>query len=158
MGCWCCWCSAPDRCGCQAKKYREGDRNIDKKIHEAQKVLEQSKRKNYYKILGVKRSATDREIKKEYRKLALKFHPDKIKGEEEKKKAEETFRDIAEAYAVLSDAEVRAKYDRGEDVSGQAQQNGGGGFPGGFHFPGGFPGGGGGGGGNGQQFHFHFRL
>merc|ERR1712185_706320 len=115
-------------------------------------VLEQSKRKNYYKILGVKRSATDREIKKEYRKLALKYHPDKVK-EEEKKKAELIFRDIGEAYSVLSNEELRGKYDRGEDVSGQAQQNQGG-FPGGFHFPGGFPGGGGGGGG--QQFHFHF--
>ena len=129
--------------GDQAKKYREGDRGIDQKIHEAQKVLEQSKRKNYYKILGVKRNASDREIKKAYRVLALKHHPDKVK-EEEKKKSEEIFRDVAEAYGVLSSEELRPKYDRGEDVSGQAQNQNQGGFPGGF------PGG--------QQFHFHFRL
>ena len=74
---------------------------------------------------------------------------DKIQGsDEEKKKAEEVFRDIAEGYAVLHDKELRAKYDRGEDVSGQAQQQQQHGFPGGF--PGGF--------GGGQQFHFHFRL
>jgi len=127
----------------EAKKYREGDRGIDQKIHEAQKVLEQSKRKNYYKILGVKLNASDREIKKAYRVLALKHHPDKVK-EEEKKKSEEIFRDVAEAYGVLSSEELRPKYDRGEDVSGQAQNQNQGGFPGGF------PGG--------QQFHFHFRL
>ena len=137
----------------EAGRHRENDRAINQKIHEAQAVLEQSKKKNYYKILGVKRNASDREIKKAYRKLALTHHPDKIKSEkdEDKKKAEVIFRDIAEAYGILSDKELRGKYDRGEDVTGQAQQQGQQHFHG---FPGGFPGGFGGG----QQFHFNFRL
>ena len=101
----------------------------------------------------MKQNASDREIKKAYRKLALTLHPDKIKSEkdEDKKKAEVIFRDIAEAYGILSDKELRGKYDRGEDVTGQAQQQGQQHFHG---FPGGFPGGFGGG----QQFHFNFRL
>ena len=65
---------------------------------QAQAVLEQSKKKNYYKILGVKRNASDRDVKKAYRKLALTHHPDKIKqkGEEEQKAAEVIFRDMIE--------------------------------------------------------------
>ena len=55
--------------------------------------------KDYYKILGVSRKATDNEIKKAYRKMALKYHPDKNKAPD----AEEKFKDIAEAYEVLMD-------------------------------------------------------
>ncbi len=64
--------------------------------------------KNYYKILGLKRTATEAEIKKKYRKLAKKWHPDKNQGN---KKAEEKFKAIAEAYDVLSDATKRQKFD-----------------------------------------------
>jgi len=64
--------------------------------------------KDYYKILGVKKSASDEEIKKAYRKLAMKFHPDHTKGD---KTAEEKFKKISEAYAVLSDKEKRRQYD-----------------------------------------------
>jgi len=64
--------------------------------------------KDYYKILGVSRSASDDEIKKAYRKLALKFHPDKNKA----KDAEERFKAIAEAYEVLSDKKKRDVYDQ----------------------------------------------
>jgi curved DNA-binding protein len=63
---------------------------------------------DYYKILGVGRNATADEIKKAYRKLAMKFHPDHAKGD---KTAEERFKKISEAYAVLSDAEKRREYD-----------------------------------------------
>ncbi len=63
---------------------------------------------DYYKILGVKKTATDAEIKKAYRKLALKYHPDKTKGD---KAAEAKFKEISEAYAVLSDKEKRHQYD-----------------------------------------------
>ncbi len=63
---------------------------------------------DYYKVLGVERSASDDEIKKTYRKLAMKYHPDKTKGD---KVAEDKFKEISEAYAVLSDASKRKEYD-----------------------------------------------
>ncbi len=63
---------------------------------------------DYYKILGVSKDASKEDIKKAYRKLALKYHPDRTKGD---KKAEEKFKQISEAYAVLSDKEKRQQYD-----------------------------------------------
>ena len=66
--------------------------------------------KNYYEILGVSKEATDAEIKKVYRKLSLKYHPDK------NPQGEETFKEISEAYTILSDKNKRAKYDRGGDI------------------------------------------
>jgi curved DNA-binding protein len=64
--------------------------------------------KDYYKILGVGKNASEKDLKKAYRKLALKYHPDKNKGD---KAAEEKFKEINEAYAVLSDAGKRKQYD-----------------------------------------------
>ncbi|MDO9109823.1 MAG: DnaJ domain-containing protein, partial [Desulfatirhabdiaceae bacterium] len=63
---------------------------------------------DYYKALGVNKSATEDEIKKAYRKLAMKYHPDHAKGD---KAAEEKFKQVSEAYAVLSDKEKRQQYD-----------------------------------------------
>jgi curved DNA-binding protein len=63
---------------------------------------------DYYKILGLKKNASDAEIKKAYRKLAMKYHPDHTKGD---KSAEEKFKNISEAYAVLSDKDKRKEYD-----------------------------------------------
>ncbi len=63
---------------------------------------------NYYKELGVSKGSSPDEIKKAYRKLAMKYHPDRTKGD---KQAEEKFKRISEAYAVLSDPEKRKKYD-----------------------------------------------
>ena len=63
---------------------------------------------DYYDILGVNKNASDEEIKKSYRKLAMKYHPDHTKGD---KGAEERFKKISEAYAVLSDKEKRQEYD-----------------------------------------------
>ena len=68
-------------------------------------------RKDYYSILGVLKNATEKEIKKAYYKLSLKYHPDKNPNGEEK------FKEIAEAYAVLSDSERRRDYDAGGDGS-----------------------------------------
>ena len=66
-------------------------------------------RKDYYEILGVPRTATDEEIKKAYRRLALSYHPDRNQGDKE---AEEKFKEINEAYEVLGDAEKRQHFDR----------------------------------------------
>lgn len=68
-----------------------------------------STKRDYYEILGVSKGATQEEIKKAYRKVAIQFHPDKNQGDKE---AEEKFKEAAEAYEVLSDADKRAKYDR----------------------------------------------
>ncbi len=65
--------------------------------------------KDYYRILGVSRDATDEEIKKAYRRLALKYHPDRNPGNKE---AEEKFKEINEAYSCLSDPRKRAQYDQ----------------------------------------------
>lgn len=65
-------------------------------------------KKDYYEILGLKKSATADEIKKAYRKLAMKYHPDKNPGDTA---AEETFKEVNEAYSVLSDSEKRSQYD-----------------------------------------------
>ena len=97
-----------------------------------------SEKRDYYEVLGVSKDADAKEIKKAYRKLAMKYHPDKNPGD---KAAEEKFKEINEAYEVLSDEEKRSTYDRfGHDgVNGQAGFGGGQGF-GGFGGSGGFGG------------------
>lgn len=67
-------------------------------------------KRDYYEVLGVSRDATEEEIKKAYRKLARKYHPDA--NPDDPKKAEEKFKEISEAYEVLADKEKRARYDR----------------------------------------------
>lgn len=86
--------------------------------------------KDYYKLLGIERSASADEIKKAFRKLAQKYHPDKPDGDEAK------FKEINEAYTVLSDQKKRAQYDQfGQSFSGGGGPQGGQGF-GGFDFSG----------------------
>ncbi|HMQ00666.1 MAG TPA: DnaJ domain-containing protein, partial [Cyclobacteriaceae bacterium] len=75
-------------------------------------------KRDYYEILGVDRNASADEIKKAYRKIAIQYHPDK---NPDNKEAEEKFKEAAEAYEVLSNAEKRAQYDR----FGHARGNGG---------------------------------
>ncbi len=86
-------------------------------------------KRDYYEILGVERNASDEELKKAYRKLARQFHPDTHSGDEQKKTAEEKFKEINEAYAVLSDEEKRRRYDTFGHVDGSQGFDG---FQGGF--------------------------
>ncbi len=78
--------------------------------------------KDYYKTLGVSRSASEDEIKKAYRKLAMKYHPDRNPGNKE---AEDKFKEINEANEVLSDSKKRARYDQLGDSYSQFQEGGG---------------------------------
>ena len=91
-------------------------------------------KRDYYEVLGVDRKASADEIKQAYRKLALKWHPDRwvSASDAEKKTAEENFKEAAEAYSVLSDADKRARYDQ----FGFAGEQMGGGGAGGFDFGG----------------------
>src|SRR5256884_9768516 len=90
---------------------------------------------DYYATLGVKRDASDQEIKKAHRKLARQYHPDRNPGD---KQAEAHFKEVQEAYDVLSDKERRAQYDRFGFAGAGARAGPGG--PGGFNWAGGGPG------------------
>ncbi|XP_054642542.1 dnaJ homolog subfamily C member 3a [Dunckerocampus dactyliophorus] len=118
-----------------ASKHSENDRQIKEGLEKAQRLLKQSQKRDYYKILGVKRTAQKKEIIKAYRKLAQQWHPDNFHDPEEKKKAEKKFIDIAQAKEVLTDPEMRAKYDQGEDPMDPESQQG---HRGGHHFHGDF--------------------
>ncbi|KAI8918396.1 hypothetical protein DFJ77DRAFT_455402 [Powellomyces hirtus] len=172
-----------------AEQLNPQDGEISRALRNAQNLLRQSKRKDYYKILGLDRGAGETEIKKAYRKAALQYHPDKVVSltDEEKIVAETKFKEIGEAYTVLSDPRKKQMFDSGMEIDGSSAsdganaspfghgggfdqddilkmffQNGGGGMPQGFaggqgH---GFPGAspfGGGGFGGGHQHHHHSR-
>ncbi|KAK4165446.1 hypothetical protein QBC43DRAFT_34118 [Cladorrhinum sp. PSN259] len=135
------------------------DRTIAKEIRKAELELKKSLRKDYYKILGIEKTATETEIKKAYRKLAIVHHPDKNPGD---KTAEARFKDISEAYETLSDPQKRERYDSGVDLQDPSDMFGGGGMGGGidpeilFSMMGGGGGFGGGGGGfSGGGFNFN---
>eukprot|EP00914_Ancora_sagittata_P033410 GHVO01067355.1.p1 GENE.GHVO01067355.1~~GHVO01067355.1.p1 ORF type:complete len:341 (+),score=55.30 GHVO01067355.1:296-1318(+) len=168
------------KCYLDSEQYEEAVRDYEKifkldrtptnkqLLSEAKLELKKSKRKDYYKLLGVSKTATDDEIKKAYRKRALLHHPDRHAGatDEAKKNEEKKFKEIGEAYSILSDSKKKARYDNGHDLEDVGGHEGHG-----FHdidpnmifqsFFGGAPGGfGGGGGGGGFQppggFSFQF--
>ncbi|KAF2007983.1 DnaJ-domain-containing protein [Amniculicola lignicola CBS 123094] len=159
----------------KAKEAHPQNGKIQELLHKAHNLLKRSKQKDYYKVLGVDREADERDIKKAYRRMSKLFHPDKassqgISAEEAQKKMSA----INEAYEVLSNPELKARFDNGDDPNNpeQQQQNPfqgspfggqggqqfffqqGGGRPGGGSFK--FQQGGGGGGGGGGGFPFGF--
>eukprot|EP00079_Xenopus_tropicalis_P034294 XP_017948065.1 PREDICTED: dnaJ homolog subfamily C member 3 isoform X1 [Xenopus tropicalis] len=108
----------------QAKELDGENEEMKEGLERAQKLLKQSKKRDYYKILGVKRNANKQEVIKAYRKLAQQWHPDNFQSEEEKKEAEKKFIDIAAAKEVLTDPEMRQKVDAGEDPLDPENQQG----------------------------------
>ncbi|CAG8524092.1 17050_t:CDS:2, partial [Acaulospora morrowiae] len=91
------------------------NQDIRRELHNAERELKKSTRKDYYKILGVSKDASENEIKRAYRKLALQHHPDKNCGDSD---AEVKFKEIGEAYAVLGDSSKKQRYDSGVDLDG----------------------------------------
>jgi molecular chaperone DnaJ len=94
-------------------------------------------KRDYYDVLGVPKNATDEDIKKAYRKLAMKHHPDRNQGDDAKK-AEEKFKEAKEAYEMLSDTQKRAAYDQYGHAGVDPNMGGAGGFRGGAEGFGGF--------------------
>lgn len=107
-----------------AAKLNENDLQIKDGLEKARKLLKQSQKKDYYKILGVKRTAQKKEIIKAYRKLAQQWHPDNFQDPDEKKAAEKKFIEIAQAKEVLTDPDMRNKFDQGEDPLDPETQQG----------------------------------
>jgi len=135
-----------------AKNVDQESRKAQEAIEKAQRLLKQSQKRDYYKILGVKRNASKKDILKAYKTLARQWHPDVFKEEKEKEAAQKKFIDIAAAKEVLTDDEKRQQYDNGQDpLDPEAQQGGGGGGRGFNPFGEGFnPFG------EGAHFEFHF--
>jgi DnaJ homolog subfamily C member 3 len=137
-----------------AKEHHPDAQNtINQKMQEAQIALKRSKNKDYYKVLGVSRDADEATIKKAYRTATKNFHPDKAAAKGiSKEEAEKKMTQINEAYEVLSDPDLKAKFDNGEDPNDPMANQGGNPFQGSpfggqqffFQQGGGFPGGGGG--------------
>lgn len=139
-----------------AKEHHPSASQVQNLLQNAHVQLKRSKTKDYYKILNVPNDADERQIKRAYRALTKQFHPDKTTSQGvPKEEAERKMAGINEAYEVLSDPELRARFDRGDDPNSQEHQGNpfhGSPFgqgPGGEHF---FFQQGGGGGGGGFKF------
>lgn len=144
-----------------AKEHHSSASEISEMLQNAHVLLKRSQTKDYYKVLNVDNDADERTIKRQYRAMTKQFHPDKTAAQGvPKEQAEKKMADINEAYEVLSDPELRARFDRGDDPNSQEQQGqpfhgspfgpGGGGQQ--FFFQQGGGGGGGGRGGGGFKF------
>jgi DnaJ family protein C protein 7 len=100
----------------KVKENEPSNKEINKLLEDAKKAEKKARKRDYYKILQIDKNATENDIRKAYKKLALKWHPDRHnESEESKKMAEKTFRDISDAYVVLSDAQKKQQYDMGID-------------------------------------------
>ena len=96
----------------EATEYDSTGFGVVGKLKDAQDKAKKSKRKDYYKILGLEKGASDADIRKAYKKCALKWHPDKNTADEDQKiKAEKMFKEVNEAMNVLGDRDKREKYD-----------------------------------------------
>uniref|UniRef100_A0AAY4ADA7 DnaJ homolog subfamily C member 7 n=1 Tax=Denticeps clupeoides TaxID=299321 RepID=A0AAY4ADA7_9TELE len=147
------------QCYMDMEQYEEAVRDYEKVYHtektkehkhllkNAQLELKKSKRKDYYKVLGVDKNASEDEIKKAYRKRALMHHPDRHSGAsvEVQKEEEKKFKEVGEAFTVLSDPKKKSRYDSGQDLDDDNMNMGDfdannifkaffGGGPGGFSF------------------------
>jgi DnaJ family protein C protein 3 len=106
-----------------AKEHHPGAQQINQLLQSAQIELRRSKTKDYYKVLGLTRDADELQIKAAYRKMVKQHHPDKAhKQGISKEDAEKKMGQINEAYEVLSDPELKARYDRGDDPNDHEQQ------------------------------------
>uniref|UniRef100_A0A4W3H886 DnaJ homolog subfamily C member 7 n=1 Tax=Callorhinchus milii TaxID=7868 RepID=A0A4W3H886_CALMI len=118
------------QCYMDTEQYEEAARDYEK-IYQAEKTkehkqllknaqleLKKSKRKDYYKVLGVDKNASEDEIKKAYRKRALMHHPDRHSSSspEMQKEEEKKFKEVGEAFSILSDQKKKARYDSGQDL------------------------------------------
>jgi len=116
----------------QTEKYEEALRDYNKlnelepdnpehknNMKTAKTEAKRAKKKDYYKILEIPRIASESDIKKAYRKLALEWHPDKWATESEEKRyaAEQKFKEITEAYSILTDPKKKQRVDMGEDLN-----------------------------------------
>ncbi|XP_065388468.1 dnaJ homolog subfamily C member 7 isoform X9 [Macaca fascicularis] len=126
------------QCYMDTEQYEEAVRDYEKvyqtektKEHKqllknAQLELKKSKRKDYYKILGVDKNASEDEIKKAYRKRALMHHPDRHSGAsaEVQKEEEKKFKEVGEAFTILSDPKKKTRYDSGQDLDEEGMNMG----------------------------------
>lgn len=108
-----------------ADEHHPGNQHVQGKIREAQIALKRSKEKDYYKVLGVSKDADELQIKAAYRKKTRENHPDKaIRTGVTKEDAEKKMASINEAYEVLSDPELKARFDQGDDPNSHESQGG----------------------------------
>jgi DnaJ family protein C protein 7 len=112
------------------QKAKELDPNVsgvEGYLNDAKNEAEKARKRDYYAILGVDRNADEHEIKRAYKKMAMKYHPDRnAESEETKKMAEKKFIDVNDAYSVLSDPKKKRMYDQGIDPLNPEEASGGG--------------------------------
>ncbi|KAJ3083276.1 DnaJ sub C member 3 [Quaeritorhiza haematococci] len=144
----------------KAHEINQNDSRASEGYQRAQRLMRMAGRKDYYKVLGVPRDASTRDIKKAFRKLAQKWHPDKYEGDLPQEQVVKKMSEINEAYEVLSNDELRARFDNGDDPNDQNGHSGAHDMFNQFFAQGGFPFGhgsrGSGGGGGPFQFKFNF--
>lgn len=109
-----------------AKEENGNSQKLQDLLRKAHTLLKRSKQKDYYKVLGITRDAEERDIKKAWRKLSKLYHPDKAAANGfTPEEAQKKITAVNEAYEVLSDPELKARFDNGDDPNNPEQQQGG---------------------------------